>query len=213
MVNILNLNQKLTLYHCMKILLLDLKCIFSNKIEIGSSNAFSNCLIRVWMTLFGCNFSSWYLLANLFNNWWTIFNWYIIWYLNFYLSTNLLRVRMACLVGDGFEGWNTFQVWYLCAMGDFNVTRHFDRDFVALSFNLDLAVWSTSKNWKRLITLSISRFISWIGSTFVTICGMNWPSNHWMTHYSWPLVTPSYDLALLTYLNLLEMNQSSYVSV
>ena len=179
------------------------------KIEIGSWNAFSNYSIRVWMTLFGCNFSSWYLLANFFNNWWTVFNRYIIRYLNFNLSANLLWFRMAYLVGDGFEGWNTFQVWYLCTMGDFNVTWYFDWDFVALSFNLDLAIWSSGKNRKRFVTLSISRFISWIGSTFVTICGMNWPSNHWMTHYSWSLVTPSYDLALLAYLNLIEKNQSS----
>merc|ERR1719210_1409517 len=53
----------------------------------------------------------------------------------------------------------TFQVWHLCTMGDFNVTWYFDWDFVALSFNLDLAIWSSGKNRKRFVTLSISRFI------------------------------------------------------
>ena len=108
------------------------------------------------MTNFSGYFSCWHFVADFFYNRWTIFNWYVIRHLNFNFSAHLLGFWMTNLVGNGTERGNTLQMRYFCAMWDFNMTRHFYWDFVAASFDLDLACGSTSYNWKRCVTFSIS---------------------------------------------------------
>ena len=109
------------------------------------------------MANLSCNLSGWNFLANLFKNGRTVLNWYIIRYLNLNFSAYFLGFMMANIVGDGTERWNTFQVRYFCTMRDFNVTRNLDWDFVTISFNLNLALWSTSEERKRcMITFSVS---------------------------------------------------------
>lgn len=113
------------------------------------------------MANFGCSFSCRYFFTNFFDNWRAVLNGDIKWNFNLNLSAYLLGFIPTYLIRDGTERGNTFLPRYSCAMRNLNMVRYFDRDFVAIPFNLDLAAGSTSKEGERLrvIAFSIPGFI------------------------------------------------------
>ena len=170
MVNCSEIKLEIHCYNAREFCYLNWNVYFVKVLQFGSKNAIlSKILVFGWMANLSCNLSGWNFLANLFKNGRTVLNWYIIRYLNLNFSAYFLGFMMANIVGDGTERWNTFQVRYFCTMRDFNVTRNLDWDFVAVSFNLNLALWSTSEERKRcMITFSVSWSLRWLGCTFVT---------------------------------------------
>ena len=159
-------------------------------------------LVFVWVANFPSSFSRWHFLANFFDYGRTILTRDVKWYFNLNFSTNFFWIIVANIISDCAKRRNTFFTRYSCAMRNFNVVRYFDGYFVTIAFNLNLAGWSTSKKWKRVIVaFSFPRLILWFSLTFIKPfteavwtcssfycnggCGKYWITNNWMTYYCW----------------------------